>query len=155
MSPSYGRSKRNTPAYDEKPSYPAKTISSIALLSVDGITAKYTYSGSFNAKVFIAYLNSFVLPILNDGQTLVMDNHPVHHAIAVQDYFKKHNINVIYLPPYSPELNPIEEVFSKAKNYINRQKARTIDALLTAIDNAFNSISSDDIYGYFIHSAQW
>lgn len=155
MSPAYGRSKRGHPAYDEKPTYSSDNVSTVAILTEDGVKAQYTYSTSLTATVFIYYLDTFVLPILNDGQTLIMDNHPVHHAKIVQAYIKQNNIKVIFLPPYSPELNPIEEAFSKIKQFIKKQKARTLDKLLIVIKNAFKIITNDDVYGYFNHATQF
>ena len=84
-----------------------------------------------------------------------MDNHPVHHAKIVQKYTKQNHINVLFLPPYSPELNPIEEAFSKIKTYIKKQKARTLDKLLIVINDAFNIITNKDAHGYFNHAAQF
>jgi len=155
MSPAYGRSKRGQPAYDKKPTYSGDTVSSVAVLTKEGIKAQYTYFVSLTSLVFINYLSTFVLPLLNDGQTLIMDNHPVHHAKIVHEYMDKNNINVLFLPPYSPELNPIEEAFSKIKQFIKKQKARTIDNLLKAIENAFSIISVHDAHGYFNHAAQF
>jgi transposase len=62
-----------------------------------------------------------VLPILNNGQILIMENHPVHHAKIVQEYINKNNIDVLFLPHYSPELNPIEEAFSKIKHKLKNK----------------------------------
>lgn len=109
-------SKQGRPAYDEKPTYSGDKVSTIAILTENGINAPYTYSESLTAPVFVYYLDTFIIPIINDGQTLIMD-HPVHHANIVLQYLIKNNINFIFLPPYSPELNPIEEAFSKIKQY--------------------------------------
>jgi transposase len=155
MSPAYGRSKRGHLAYDEKPTYSSDKVSTVAVLTEEGIKAHYSYSVSLTARVFICYLDTFVLPLLNDGQTLIMDNHPVHHAKIVQKYTKQNHINVLFLPPYSPELNPIEEAFSKIKTYIKKQKARTLDKLLIVINDAFNIITNEDAHGYFNHAAQF
>jgi transposase len=133
MSPLYGRSLQGKRVYDKRPTHPGKRISTIAVLTTVGIKAEYSYMGSLNAKLFIFYLATFILPILNDGQTLIMDNHPVHRAVAVQDYLKNNNINFLFLPRYSPDLNPIEEAFSKIKQYIKKQKARTVDKILNTI----------------------
>jgi transposase len=155
MSPAYGRSKQGRPAYDEKPTYPGDTVSTLAILAEDGIKAKYTYSMALTAVLFIAYLDVYVLPILKAGQTLIMDNHPVHHAKIVSEFLHKNNVKFLYLPPYSPELNPIEEAFSKIKHFIKKHKPRKLDRLLTVINKAFETITDKDIYGYFNHAAQF
>lgn len=155
MSPPYGRSQRGKRAYDKKPSYPSDTVSTVAILSERGITATYTYSSSLTADLFVVYLGKFVLPILEDGQTLIMDRHPVHRSKMVRNYLEKNNIRFLYLPPYSPMLNPIEEAFSKIKQYIKKQKARTINDLMPVLKNAFEIITGNDANGYFNHAAEF
>lgn len=151
----YGRSPQGQRVYDKKPTSPGTRINTIAILSEEGIKAQYSYTDSLTARLFIIYLNTFVLPILTNGQTLILDNHPVHRAKSVQNYLKQNKIKFLYLPPYSPELNPIEEAFSKFKQYIKKQKARTVDALLNAIKDAINTITRSDIIGYFNHAAEF
>lgn len=154
MSPAYGRSRKGEPAFDKKPTHPGNTVSTAAILTEDGIKAHYTYSASLTAQVFISYLDTYVFPMMDDGQTLIMDNHPVHHARTVIKYLKDNNIKFIYLPPYSPALNPIEEAFSKIKQYIKKQKPRTLDDLFSVINTAFSIITTDDANGYFNHAAR-
>lgn len=153
MCPLYGRSKKGTRAYDQRPAYPSTTVSTVAILSEDGIKARYTYMGSLNAKLFILYLDTFILSIFKSGQTLIMDRHPVHCAKGVQKYLSKNKIKFLYLPAYSPELNPIEEAFSKIKLYIKKQKARTKDALMDVLKQAFEIITSRNAKNYFNHAA--
>lgn len=155
MTPLYGRSQEGERAYDQKPTYPSTTVSTVAILSEDGMEAEYTYLGSLNAALFILYLDTFVLPIFKKGQTLIMDRHPVHRAKTVQNYLNQNNIKFLYLPAYSPELNPIEEAFSKIKQYIKKQKARTINELLKVLKNAFEIITNSDVKGYFNHAAEY
>lgn len=155
MAPLYGRSLEGERAYDQKPAYPSTTVSTVAILSGDGMKAQYTYTGSLNAKLFILYLETFVSPILENGQTLIMDRHPVHRAKIVQNYLKQNNIKFLYLPAYSPELNPIEEAFSKIKQYIKKQKARTLDKLFQVLERAFEIITINDVKGYFSHAAEF
>lgn len=131
------------------------TVSTVAILSERGITATYTYSSSLTADLFVVYLGKFVLPILEDGQTLIMDRHPVHRSKMVRNYLEKNNIRFLYLPPYSPMLNPIEEAFSKIKQYIKKQKARTINDLMPVLKNAFEIITGNDANGYFNHAAEF
>jgi transposase len=155
MTPLYGRSQQGERVYDNKPTNPGTRINTVAILSEEGIKAQYNYVGSLTAELFIIYLNTFVLPVLTNGQTLIMDNHPVHRAKSVQSYLKQNNIKFLYLPPYSPELNPIEEAFSKFKQYIKKQKARTVDKLLNVIKDALNTITRSDVIGYFNHAAEF
>ena len=124
-------------------------------MTEDGIKAPYTYTTTLTSSVFIRYLDTYVVPILNNEQTLIMDNHPVHHAKVVKEYLNEKKINVLYLPAYSPELNPIEEAFSKIKNYLKKKKARTVDRLKYHIEDAFNSITKSDARGYFNHASKF
>jgi transposase len=155
MSLFFGRSKRGQRAYDVKPTSPGETLNTVAILTLDGIKAEYMYSEPLTAPLFISYLDEYVLPILNDNQTLIMDNHPVHHAKIVEQYLNEHNIKFLFLPPYSPQLNPIEEAFSKIKQYIKKYRPRILDDLIIALNNAINSITKNDSFGYFNHAAQF
>jgi transposase len=155
MAPLYGRSFKNERCYDQRPTNQGTRVNSIAILTTDGIKAHYDYTESLTSELFIIYLTIFVLPIMTGGQTLILDNHPVHTSNMVKDFFNQHNIQFLYLPPYSPELNPIEEAFSKFKQYIKKQKPRVVDKLLEVIKDAFDTITLSNIKGYFNHAAQF
>ena len=155
MAPLYGRSRQGERVYDKKPTYSGTSVSTIAILSEEGVKARYSYTGSLTAKLFVLYLETSVLPILENGQTLIMDRHPVHRAKIVQSYLKQNNVKFLYLPAYSPELNPIEEAFSKIKQYIKKQKARTVDELSKVLKKAFDIITINDVKGYFNHAAEF
>ena len=151
----YGRSYQGERVYDNRPTNPGTRVNTIAVLTKEGIKAQYSYTCSLNTKVFICYLAAFVLPIIIDGETLIMDNHPVHRAKEVQEFLNKNKINFLFIPTYSPELNPIEEAFSKIKQYIKKQKARTVNDLLNVIEDALNIITKNNVIGYFSHAAQY
>ena len=152
MTPLYGRSQKGERVYDKRPTSTGTRINTVAILSKEGIKSQYNYTGTLDTNLFICYLAVYVLPILVDGQTLIMDNHPVHHAKAVENYLNQNNIKFLYLPPYSPDLNPIEESFSKIKQYIKKQKARTVDTLLNVIKKAIDTITANDVTGYVNHA---
>ena len=155
MTPLYGRSQKDARTYDKRPVSPGTRVNTVAILTEEGIKAQYNYTELLDAELFIRYLDFFVLPILTDGQTLIMDNHPVHKSEDVENYLNKKKVKFLFLPPYSPELNPIEETFSKIKQYIKKQKARTINILLDVIKEALNIITLNDIRGYFNHAAKF
>lgn len=155
MTPLYGRSPQGERVYDERPVDPGIKVNAVAVLSNEGIKASYTYTGSMTAEVFILYLKTYILPLLDKGQTIIMDRHPVHRAKIVQDYLNKNNIKFLYIPSYSPELNPIEEAFSKMKQYIRKQKARVLDNLLEVLKKAFDLITVNDAKGYFEHANEF
>lgn len=154
MALAYGRSPQGQRAYGEKPTSPGVSVGTVALLSVRGIVAAFSYVGSLTAQRFVNYVFMYVLPILAAGQVLIMDRHPVHCARLTQDYLEASEVKFIYLPAYSPELNPIEEAFSKIKNLIKKQKPRTLEALLESINNGIGRITPDDAAGYFNHATE-
>jgi transposase len=148
----YGRSPHGERVVDEKPVASGETVSTIAGLTDHGLEGQFCYQGEMTAERFIAYLDGYLLPFLLTGnKVLILDRHPVHRATAVQAFLANHHISYIYLPPYSPELNPIEELWSKGKQFLKRQKARTLDRLFEALNQLPNLITSTDIQGYFQH----
>ena len=155
MSSLYGRSQKGQRVYDKRPHNPGKRIHTLAILSKEGIKAPYHYVGSLSADVFITYLKGFVVPILTEGQTIIMDNHPVHCAKSVLKYLIENTLKFLYLPPYSPDLNPIEEAFSKFKQSVKKKKVRTLDSLIIVIDDALKTMTRGDSVGYFKHANEF
>ena len=93
---------------------------------------------------FKRYLETDLLPHLNGNSVLIMDNMKSHHAKAVRNLLDSSGVRYIYLPPYSPDLNPIEKLWSKVKALLRKFKARTLDALPNAIQHAFHSVTFSD-----------
>ena len=155
MTPAYGRSPQGQRSYAERPTSPGISVGTVALLSADGIMAPFSYVGSLTDLRFVNYVFMYVLPILATGQVLILDRHPVHCARLTRAYLEASEVKFIYLPAYSPELNPIEEAFSKIKNFIKKQKPQTLEALLKSINNGISRITPDDAVGYFNHAAEF
>jgi len=155
LSLDYGRSPKGERVNDEKPTAPGETISTAAVLTEHGIEAECLYFGTLTAKRFITYLEVYVLALLVGGKVLIMDNHPVHCAKAVKRFLEEHKVPYVFLPPYSPELNPIEEAFSKIKHYIRKCKPRTEETLFNAISKAIATITEDDVIGYINHAEEY
>jgi transposase len=151
----YGRSRRGERVYDKNPVAPGGTLSTAALLTEKGIEAVSIYGGHLTAKRFIFYLEIYVLDLLLAGKVLIMDNHPAHCAKCVQKFLDGFRVSYIYLPTYSPELNPIEEAFSKTKHYIRKHKPRTFEALFSTIRSAVKTVTQDDVIGYVNHSEEF
>lgn len=150
-----GRSRRGEPVHDANPTAPGATVNAVAVLTGNGLEAVDLYTGSMTAERFVLYLEVFVLNLVVGGKVLIMDNHPVHHATLARQFLDDHKIPYIYLPTYSPELNPIEEAFSKAKHDIRKRKPRIFEDLIFAIQKAFKSITPDDAVGYFNHAEEF
>ena len=155
LSLDYGRSPKGERVNDEKPTSPGETVSTAAVLTEHGIEAECLYFGTLTAKRFITYLEVYVLALLVGGKVLIMDNHPVHCAKAVKRFLEDHKVPYVFLPPYSPELNPIEEAFSKIKHYIRKCKPRTAKVLFDTIKSAIATVTEDDVIGYVNHAAEY
>ena len=107
--------------------------------------------GSTTKEVFEAYVEHFLAPKLRPGQVVVMDNLGVHKGERVRELIEGRGCKLLYLPPYSPDLNPIEEAFSKIKGFLRQIGARTREALVEAIGKALNTVTTKDAWGFFAH----
>ena len=108
-----------------------------------------TYSGGTTGERFIDYLKTSLLPTLHAGDIVIMDNMRTHHISAVKETLEQAGMHLLYLPPYSPDLNPIEKLWSKVKAILRKLKARTPETLLAAIQLAFSCVTSSDCLGWF------
>ena len=149
----YGRAPQGERLYDTKaPGNQGQNISLIGGMSVDGLIATMSVVGSVNTDVFLFYLQEILIPQLWVGAIVLMDNLPVHHADAVREAIAAVGAKLLFLPPYSPDLSPIELCWSKLKQLLRSAKARTREALDQALTDIINdSISSDDALGWFAH----
>jgi transposase len=107
--------------------------------------------GSTTREVFEAYLEHFLAPALRPGQVVVMDNLSSHKGGRVRGLVEERGCEVVYLPPYSPDLNPIEEAFAKLKALLRRAGARTREALVEAMGRALDAVTARDARGFFKH----
>ena len=108
--------------------------------------------GATTRAVFEAYVEQALVPSLSAGQVVVMDNLSAHKGGRVRELVEGAGCELLYLPPYSPDLNPIEEAFSKVKGLIRRAEARTREALVEAMGKALSAVSARDARGFFEHS---
>ena len=121
----------------------------LSSIQLDGTLRYTTFSGGTTVERFKRYMETDLLPHPNGNSVLIMDNMKSHHAKAVKKLLDSSGIRYIYLPPYSPDLNPIEKLWSKVKALLRKFKARTLDALPNAIQNAFHSVTVSDCSGWF------
>jgi transposase len=157
----YGRAPIGERLYDsEPPANGGKNISLYAFggaklyggMSIEGLIATLSISGSVNTDVFLFYIQEILIPQLWVGAIIVMDNLSVHHASVVQEAIEAVGAKVVFLPPYSPDLSPIELCWSKLKQLLRSAKARTGEALDQALTKIINEcISADDALGWFAH----
>jgi transposase len=108
--------------------------------------------GSTTKEVFEAYLEKVLLPEVHEGQVLVMDKLPAHKPNMMRELIERQGCELLYLPSYSPDYNPIEEAFSKIKEILRKACARTRETLLEALGEALSAISSRDARGFFEHA---
>lgn len=120
-------------------------------LSLDGLVAAMTVPGSTNTEVFLTYVTAVLVPQFWVGAIVVMDNLKVHHALRVRVAIESVGAKVKFLPPYSPDLSPIELCWSKLKQFLRSSEARTPDLLDQAMAEAVNYITEDDAFGWFNH----
>ncbi len=123
----------------------------IGAARIDGSTACMTIEGATNAEVFPAYAKEILLPTLSPGDILVMDNLSAHKDARSLAMLEQAGVEVRFLPPYSPDLNPIELMWSKVKNLLRGAEARDNDTLLLAIGEALSKVTSKDAAHWFAH----
>lgn len=121
----------------------------ISSIRLDGSTAPMVLEGACDGVSFLAYINQVLVPSLRPGDIVIMDNLSAHKVAGVQEAVERAGAEVWYLPPYSPDLNPIEKMWSKIKSFLRHAKARTQEDLWEAIGEAFQNITQSDAEGWF------
>ena len=129
-----------------------KTLTFLAALRCDRVTAPCVFNGPINGECFLLYVEQILVPSLKPGDIVVMDNLGSHKAQAIREAIHKVGARVLFLPPYSPDLNPIEQVFSKLKHILRMTMGRCIEAIETAIAKAITSISKQECQNYLINA---
>jgi transposase len=151
LTPRYARAPRGQRAYGSAPRNTPRNTTVVAALSTRGMGPTMTLPGALDTTAFEVYLEHFLVPWLQPGQVVVLDNLSVHKSGRVQAMIEAAGCELWYLPAYSPDLSPIELAFAKLKEILRRAKARTQDALDAAIALALEQISASDAHGYFTH----
>ncbi len=123
----------------------------IGAIATTGFLAPFTFEGWTNKEAFLTYITQVLVPELWPGACVVMDNLPAHKAIKVREAIESVGASVKFLSPYSPDFNPIENCWSKLKEFLRTQESRTREELDRAIDKALNLITDKDIVGWFTH----
>lgn len=147
----FARALRGERAVDAVPCNHGTNISLIGALSLDGLIASMTSKGSVDTSVFLSYIHDVLAPQLWVGAIVVMDNLKVHHAHSVCQAIEAVGARVVFLPPYSPDLSPIELCWSKLKQFLRSKAASTYEALDQAMTEAIQCITEDDAIGWFNH----
>jgi transposase len=129
-----------------------KTTTLVAALRCDGLTAPMVLDGAMTGAAFLAYFRQLLAPTLRPGDIVVMDNLPAHKITGIRQEIEAAGARLLYLPPYSPDLNPIEQVFAKLKALLRKAAARIVDALWAAIATALDTFTPDECANYFTNS---
>jgi transposase len=129
-----------------------KTTTLVAGLRTTGITAPYVLDGAVTGDIFRAYVEQILAPTLSPGDIVVMDNLPCHKVAGVQEAIGSRGAQLLYLPPYSPDLNPIEQAFAKLKALLRKVGERTRDGLWNAIGQILKLYSPDECRNLFRNS---
>ena len=145
----YGRAKSGQRVVDDAPAGHWGTTTMISSIRIDGSTTCMVVDGATNKDVFGAYVLHILLPTLRVGDIVVMDNLSAHKDKQTVAMIESVGAKVWFLPPYSPDLNPIEKIWSKVKQYLRSIKARSQDALIQAIADALDYVSAQDAAGWF------
>ena len=152
MARRYGRALKGERCRSGMPFGHWKTTTLVAALTLNGIEAPMTLDGAMHGAAFLAYVEQVLGPALRPGDIVVMDNLPAHKMTGVRVAIEARGAKVLYLPPYSPDFNPIEMAFSKIKALLRKAAARTLDDLWEAIRNAIDAISPTDATNFFTAS---
>ncbi|MFY9252270.1 MAG: IS630 family transposase [Fuerstiella sp.] len=146
-----GRAPRGERLLDKVPHGHWKTTTFLAALRCTGLTAPLVIDGGINGPLFLSWVKQELVPTLQEGDIVVMDNLSSHKVAGVRETIATAGARVLFLPPYSPDLNPIETVFSKFKWIIRSMKERTIDTLWKACGKVSELFSEDECRRHFRH----
>lgn len=151
MARPYARAPKGQRVYAAIPVNTGKNLTVLAALSLAGIVEAMTIVGSSDGRVFSTFIEAVCVPVLRSGQTVIMDNLSSHKVEGIQEAIEAVGASLEYLPPYSPDLSPIEECWSKVKTILRAKAARTPAHLDQAITEAFDLITPQDAKGWFAH----
>jgi transposase len=151
LAPLYGWARRGQRAYFRAPRNWGKNVTLLASLTREGMGPCLAVEGATTKATFEAYLERVLAPTLRPGQVVVMDNLSAHKGGRVEEIVEGRGCELFYLPPYSPDFNPIEESFSKVKAILRKTEARTREALVEAMGEALDAVTARHARGYFEH----
>ena len=147
-----GRSKRGERCRAAVPHGHWKTTTFTAALRFDSLSAPMVLDGPMNGAAFKAYVEQMLAPTLKPGDIVIMDNLPSHRVSGVREAIEAAGATRLFLPPYSPDFNPIEQLFAKLKAWLRKVAARSKDALWQAISEALDIFTPDECTNYFRNS---
>jgi transposase len=147
----YGRAAPGQRVVEATPGYSGPHYTTIAALSLRGVCAPFVFKGNTDGPAFETYVEFLLAPKLRRGDIVVMDNLSSHKHDVIRTLIEARGATIEYLPPYSPDLNPIEKCWSKVKTWLRNAKARTFDELIDALADALRAVSKTDAAAWFAH----
>lgn len=129
-----------------------RTLTFLAALRCDRIDAPCLFDGPINGQMFLAYVEPFLLPTLRSGDIVILDNLGSHKGKAVRHAIRAAGAKLIFLPPYSPDLNPIEQVFAKLKHWLRKAQARSIEETHRSIASILERFRPNECAAYLVNS---
>ena len=151
MTRTYGRSERGTRVIERVPCGRWETTTFVGALRADGFVAPLTLDGPINGRLFLAWVEQHLAPTLSAGDVVVMDNLSSHKVAGVREAIESVGAELRYLPPYSPDLNPIELAFSKLKKLLRDGAERTVDKLWNLCGRILDEFTPQECRNYFKH----
>jgi transposase len=146
------RAPRGKRAYGKVPRNRGKNQTLIASITLEGgMGEAVSIEGATDAEVFETYVGRLLAPTLEAGQVMVLDGLGAHRSARVRELIEERGAELLFLPSYSPDLNPIEEAFSKVKNIVRKAAARTREALDEVMGDALSAVTLEDVAGWFSH----
>ena len=152
MTRRYGRAPKGQRCIDSAPLGDWQTTTFVAALRHHQLTAPMVTDGPMDGEMFLAWVRQFLCPTLQPGDLVVLDNLSSHKVTGIKEAIASTGATVRYLPPYSPDLNPIEKLFSKLKALLRKAAKRSIDDLWMEIGQLLNTVSSNECANYFASS---
>ena len=149
MARRYGRAVRGERCRAAIPHGHWKTTTFVGALRSDSMTAPMVLDGAMHGAAFLAYVEQMLVPTLKPGDIVIMDNLPAHKSVSVRRAIEAVGAELRFLPPYSPDLNPIEMAFAKLKACLKKAAARTVDDLYDAIATAIDTVTQTECQNYF------
>lgn len=148
----YGRCPVGRRLMARQPHSHYQTSTLIAGLGLHGARAPWVFEGPMDGEMFLAWVRQGLVPTLHRQDVVILDNLATHKVAGVRQAIEAVGAHLMYLPPYSPDFNPIENLWSKVKSILRRLCPRTADELLHAVAVAFAAISAADCHGFFLHA---
>lgn len=144
-----GRAQRGERCRSGVPHGHWKTTTFTGALRLTGMTAPFVYDGAMTGNVFLAYIEQVLVPTLTAGDVVIMDNLPAHKAAGIREAIERGGARLLFLPPYSPDFNPIENAFSKLKALLRAKAERSVKALWDAVAAVLDQFTPAECANYF------